>query len=132
MVAPDPQPLWRDLGGEMAVAEMPGDPHQMLRVTAFDFSQRLRRRDDFDQSAIFQHQRVTAAQCDRAFEVEQERKPTRARHCHPPAVAIVEIKHDGIGRRLDPAMLAADFSGADHVTMLTVFDQIIARRLWRV
>jgi hypothetical protein len=29
-------------------------------------------------------------------------------------VTIVEIEHDGIGRRLVPAMLAANLRGADH------------------
>jgi hypothetical protein len=29
-------------------------------------------------------------------------------------VPVVEIKHDGIGRGLRPAMLAEDFGGADH------------------
>jgi hypothetical protein len=30
-------------------------------------------------------------------------------------VTVVEIEHDGIGRRLAPAMLALNAGGADHV-----------------
>ena len=56
----------------MAVAEMPGDPNQMLRIVAANFGQRLRRRDHLDQPAIVEHQRVAAAQRDRVFQVEQK------------------------------------------------------------
>ena len=93
---------------------MPGDANQMLRVGAPDLGQRLRRGDDFDQSAVLEHQRVAAAQRDRIFKVEQEFKSPRARHRHPPPVAIVEIEHDGVGRRCRPAMLSLDPGGADH------------------
>jgi hypothetical protein len=99
----------------MTIAEMPGNPNQMLRVVAADFSQRLRRGDNLDQAAVVEHQRVAAPKCDRVFEIEQERKPTRAGHRHPPPMPIVETEDDGIGRRLAPAMLPADFGGADHV-----------------
>jgi hypothetical protein len=34
-------------------------------------------------------------------------------------VTVVEIEHDGIGRRLRPAMRAADPGRADHEKMLT-------------
>src|ERR1700761_8404682 len=52
MVAPDTQTPRRDLGRQMAVTEMPGNPNQMLRIGAANFGQRLRRRDDLDQPAI--------------------------------------------------------------------------------
>jgi hypothetical protein len=32
-------------------------------------------------------------------------------------VTIVEIEHDGVGRRIIPAMLAANLRGADHRLM---------------
>jgi hypothetical protein len=100
----------------MTVAEMPGQTNQMLRVAAPDLEQRLRRRDHLDQPAIFQHQRVTAAQRNRVFKVEQEFKSARARHRHPPPVPVVEIEHDGIGRGFTPAMLTMDLGCADHAS----------------
>ena len=106
VIAADAQALRHDLRRQMAVAEMPGDPDQMMRIGALDLEQRLRRRDHFDQPAVFQHQRVAAAQCDGVFEVEQEFEPARARHRHPPPVPIVEIEHHGIGGGFRPAMLA--------------------------
>lgn len=114
VIAPDTQAPCRDLRRQMAVAEMPCDPNQVLRVVAADLGQRLRRRHDFDQPAIVEHQRVTAAQRDRVLQIEQKFQSARAPHRHPPPVPIVEIEHDGIGRRLTPAMLPANLRGADH------------------
>jgi hypothetical protein len=98
----------------MAVAEMPGDADQMLRIVTANFQQRLRRRHDLDQPAIIEHQRVSATQRDRILEVQQEFKPARARHRHSPPVAIIEVEHDGIGWRLAPVMLTPYLRGADH------------------
>ena len=100
----------------MPVAEMPGDPDQMMRVAAANLDQRLGRGNHFDQPAVLEHQRIATAQCDGVFKIEQEFEPARAGHRHAPAMTIVEIKHDGIGRRLIPAMRAADLRGAGHMT----------------
>jgi hypothetical protein len=114
MVAANPQAFRHDLGRQMAIAEMPGDPHQMQRVGAADFRQRLRSGDHLDQAAVLQHQGIATAQCDGVLEVEQEFEPARARHRHPPPVPVVEIEHDGVGCGMRPAMLAQNFGGADH------------------
>ena len=60
VIAPDAQALRRDLCRQMAVAEVPGEPHQMLRIGPPDLSERLRCRDHLDQPAIVEHQRVAA------------------------------------------------------------------------
>src|SRR6266446_1752820 len=119
VIAPDPQAFGHDLRWQMAVAEMPGDSNQMVRVGAPYLEQRLRRRHHFDQTPIVEHQRVAAAQRDRVFQIEQERQAPRAGHRHPPPVTVVEVEHDGIGRRLRPAMLPADLGCADHARTLT-------------
>jgi hypothetical protein len=93
---------------------MPGDKGQMLRIVTPDLGQRLGRGDDLDQPVIVEHQRVTASQHRRVFQVEQKLKAARAPHRHPPPVTIVKIENDGIGRRLDPAMVRADLRCADH------------------
>ena len=114
VVAADAQALRHDLGRQVAVAEMPGDPHQMERIGATDFDQRFGGCDHLDQAAVFQHQRIAAAQGDGIFQIEQEFQPARARHRHPPPVPVVEVEYDGIGRGVRPAMLALNFGGADH------------------
>jgi hypothetical protein len=119
VIAPDTQALGHDLRRQMAIAEMPGDPNQMMRIVAPDLGQRLRRRDDLDQSAIVEHQRVATSQHDRVFQVEQEFKPARAGHRHPPPVTIVETENDGIGWRLGPVVPRANLARADHAKMLT-------------
>ena len=99
----------------MAVAEMPGNANQVLRIGAADLRQRLGCSHHLDQPAVLQHQRVAAAQRDRVFQIEQEFEPARARHRHPPPVPIVEIEHHGIGCGFRPAMPAQDSCSADHV-----------------
>ena len=120
VVAANPQALRHDLRRQMAIAEMPGDANQILRIGATDFQKQLGRRYDLNQSSVLEHQSVAATQCDRTLEVKQEFKPARARHRHPPAMTIVEIEHDRIGRRLTPAMGTANLRGADHAALFLI------------
>jgi hypothetical protein len=117
VIAADAQSPLRDLRRQVPIAEVPGEAHQMLRIVSPDFQKRLGRRHHLDQPAVFEHQRVAAAQGDRIFQIEQEFQPTRALHHHPPTVAIVKIGHDAIGRSLAPAMLSANLCGSDHRKM---------------
>jgi hypothetical protein len=118
VIPADAQALRHDLRRQMAIAEMPGDTHQMLRIAASDLQQRLGGRHDFDQPPILQDKRIAAAQRDRAFEVEQEFEATRCGHRHPPPMTIVEIEHDRVGGRVLPAMLRFDLCGTDHAIIL--------------
>ena len=115
MIAPDPQALWHDLRRQMTVAEMPGKANQMLRIGGPDLGQGLGCRDHLDQPAIVEHQSVAATKCYGIFQIEQEFQSARAGHRHSPPVAVVEIEHHGIGRRLTPVMLATYLGGADLV-----------------
>ena len=114
MIAPNAQALGHDLGRQMAVAEMPGDPDQIMRIRPSDFDQQLRRRHHLDQATILEHQGVAAAQRDRVFEIKQKRKSARTGHRHPPPVPVVEIKHDGIDWGFRPAMLGLNSRCTDH------------------
>jgi len=98
----------------MAIAEVPGEPHQMLRIPALDFDQRFRGGNDLDQAAVVEHQGIAATQRDRLFQVEQEFEPAGAGHRHSPPVPVIEVEHDGIGRSLAPAVLRLDVCGAHH------------------
>src|SRR6185437_10971000 len=86
VIPADAQSLRHELRRQMAVAEMPGDPDQVMRIAALDLEQRLGRRHHLDQPAVLEHQRVAAAQGDGVLEIKQELQPARARHCHPPAM----------------------------------------------
>ena len=61
VIAPDAQAAGHDLGRQMAIAEVPGDPYQMAGIGAPDLEQRLGRGHHLDQPAVFQHQRIAAA-----------------------------------------------------------------------
>jgi hypothetical protein len=117
VIAPDPQRLAHDLRRQMAIAEMPGKANQMEWVVTANFEQRFRGGHDFDETPVLQNQRIAAAQRHRGFEVEQEFQPARTGHGHPPPVAVVEVQHDGIGRRLCPMVLSLDLCRADHLTV---------------
>src|SRR4051812_9502888 len=125
VIAPDAQAPAHDLGRQMTVAEMPGDPHQMAWIQPSDFEQRLGRRHHLDQAAVFQHQRIAAAQRDGVFEVEQEFGATRTRHRHPPPVAVVEVEHHGIRRRFRPAILAANLRRLYHTLMVSTLSALM-------
>ena len=114
VVTANAQGFGHELRRQMAVAEMPGDADEMVRIAAADLEQRLGRRHHFHQPAILQHQRIAAAQRDGVLEIEQEFEPARPSHRHPPPVPVVEIEHDGVGCRFCPAMLSQDFGCADH------------------
>jgi hypothetical protein len=114
VIPADPYSPTRDLGRQMAVAEMPGNPHQMLRILAADFKQRLRRRHDLHQPAVLKHQRIATTQRHRILKIQQELKSARTRHRHSPPVTVVEIEHDRVGRRFAPAMMRLDLRRADH------------------
>ena len=114
VIPADSQSLGHDLRRQMPVAEMPGDADQMLWITSLDLEQRLGSRDHFNEPAVLQHQRIAAAERDGILQVEQEFESARPSHRHAAAMPVVEIEHDGVGRRVLPAVLRCDFCGADH------------------
>jgi len=119
VIAPDPQMLARDLDRQVPVAEVPGKPHHLPGIDAAQLNQRLGRGDDLDQATVLEHQRVTAAQRDGLRQVEQEFEAVRAGHGHAPPVPVVELQHDGIGRRIAPAARGLDRRRAQHAQRLT-------------
>jgi hypothetical protein len=118
MVPANSQALGQDLGRQVPVAEMPGEPHQMMRIAGANFEQRLGRRHDLDQPAVLQHQGIATAKRGGVLEVEQECEPAGPGHRQTATVAIVEIEQDGIGSGLFPTMLPEHARGADHAEIL--------------
>ncbi len=114
MIAANAEALADDLGRQMPVAEMPGDPHEMVWISTANFHQRFGRRHHLDQPPVFQHQRIAAAQRDGFLQVQQEFQPARAGHRHPPPVPVVETENHRIGGGLGPANLRANLRCADH------------------
>ena len=84
-----------DLGGEVPVAEVPGDPRQLVRIGAADLEKRLGRRLDGNEGAILEPDAVARAQARRFGEIEQEGEPLRSgQHEAPPRTLVVVEPHD--------------------------------------
>ena len=114
VVPADAQSLGHDLRRQMAVAEMPADADEVVRIAAADLEQRLGSRDHLDQPSVLQHQRIAAAQRDGMLQVEQEFETARPGHGHAAAVPVVEIEHDRIHRCFREAVLPLDLRRPDH------------------
>jgi hypothetical protein len=117
VVSANAQGFGHELRRQMAVAEMPGDADEMVRIVAADLEQRLGCRDHFDQPSVLQHQRIAAAQCNGILQVEQEFETSRPCHRHAAAVPIVEIEHDRIRRRFREAVLSLNLRRPDHALL---------------
>ena len=103
VIAPDAQPLARDLHVDVAIADMPGEPCQIVAIRSGDFDQRLGPPDHADDCAILEHQSVAVAQRGGLRKIEQEFRAALAAQHDPPAMAVMRIKRDRIdGFRLVP------------------------------
>jgi hypothetical protein len=118
VIAADAQGLGHDLRRQMAVAEVPADADEVVRIAAADLEQRLGRRDHLDEPAVLQHQRIAAAQRNGILQIEQEFEAARPRHGHAAAVPVVEIEHDRIRWRVREAVLSPDLRRPDHALYL--------------
>lgn len=114
MIPADAQPTIGNLDREVAVAEMPGQPQQMLRIAGADLGQRFRRTDNLDEPSIFEADRVARAQGHGFGQIQQEAKASHAFHGHATAMPVVIIKHHRIGGVSCPVALGDDGFGADH------------------
>jgi hypothetical protein len=69
-----------DLEGNMAIAEMPSDARQLLRVGATHLDQRLGRGDDLDEPSVLQTQGVARAQRQSVAQSEFDRQTAHSDH----------------------------------------------------
>ena len=94
---------------QMAIAQMPGDPDQSGAICAADLRQRFGRRDHFDDAPVVKREPVAAAQHHRFGQIEQEFEAADAGHRDAPAMALIIVEHDRIGRLAGPR--AGGFDG---------------------
>ena len=113
-VAANPDAVGQNLHGQMAVAKVPGEAREIARFADADFGQRLGRGDDLDETTVFQHQGVPAAQHHSFGKIEQKLEAVGALHGRAPAMALVKIHHNGVGGPGLPGALRADEIGCDH------------------
>lgn len=115
MVVLDVERLSRDLGGRVAVADMPGDAHQPQRVVGPDLQQALGRSPDQNEAAVLQPYRVAVIERGRPVEIEQDVEAGVALQSETAAAAILVIQRQGLDDaiRLDRGF-ANDGGGAKH------------------
>lgn len=119
MIAADAKALADDLCRQVTIPKMPGDPHQMMRIGAADLHQRFGRRDHLDESPVFQHQGIAAAQGHGFLQVQQEFQPSRTGHGHAAPVPVVETEDHRVGSP-GPTAGRANLRRADHDGVLIV------------
>jgi hypothetical protein len=112
MVAADEDEILAELRRQVAVAEVPGEAHQVAWVFCQDARERLEGRLDRDAAAVLQFEEVAIAERARLGQVEKEFEPFLALHRHAAAVPRIEIEDDGIGGLARYGFGNAD--GTDH------------------
>lgn len=103
MIATDANAVGENLRGHMAIAEMPGDAREVMRIACGDFGDGLACRDHPNHAAILQLQPVAVVEHRRFGKIEQEYGVAVAAHGDAATVPPVMRQFDGIGfRRLGP------------------------------
>jgi hypothetical protein len=114
VIAADDEALTIEHRGEMTIAEVPGNPHQMAQVVATDLGEWFPCSDDFEVSTVLKHQSIALAKAVRLLEIEQEFEPGVRHHHDATPMAAVEIENDeGIRFRL-ATLGRRNRNGADH------------------
>lgn len=115
VVVADIQRGLADLGGDVAVADMPGDLRQPDGIVGRHLDQALRGRRDADETAVLQLHRVAVVEDGGTVEVEQELEPAIRPEGDTAPVPGFVIERQGVG---DPLGLhggpAKDGGGTDH------------------
>lgn len=134
VIAPRADTVRQQLDRDMAVAEMPGQTSQTGHIGQARLDQRLGRRDDFDQTAVVEHQQVVGAQARRAVQMDVDSVAFDACRGRRLAAALGIIEDHGIGDRSPVAMVSGDdarsarHDGQDFRLSVQAF-RAVARRL---
>ena len=114
-IAGDADAVGEQLGRDMAVAEMPGEARQMMRVARDDLRHRLLGGDHRDRASVLERNPVILLQPGGFRQVEQEHHVALAAHGDAPAVAPVMGQHHAVGGGGDiPGSGGQERTGTDH------------------
>src|SRR5262245_3172724 len=116
MVATNAQPIADDLHVDMPVADMPGEPRQLVTVGGGDFDQRLWAADDAHDAAVIENETITVAECRGLRQVEQEGGAALAGQNDAAAMALMRIERNLIdGASAVPIARGLDCMRAFHL-----------------
>jgi len=94
VIAANAQPIADDLHLDMTIADMPGEPRQLLTSGGRDLDQRLPPADDAHDAAVVEHETVTVPQSGRPRQVEQKGRAAFAGQDHAAAMPLVRIEQN--------------------------------------
>jgi hypothetical protein len=122
VILADAQPFRPDLGFEMPVAKMPGQPHLVQPIAALDLEQRLRFGDDLNQPPIFEHIRIAMGERGCFGEIDQHFKAAHRGDHTPTSAAILKGQHDAVGDGFEFDLGGGhERMGVEHETFLERF-----------
>ena len=78
----------------VAIADVPGEPGEIMRARRRDLDQRLGLAGNPHDCAVLEHEPVAVPQRGRMRQVEQECGAALARQRDPPAMALIGVEHD--------------------------------------
>lgn len=114
VIVADAQTITEELGRQVPVAEMPGDPDKIGRAGGSDLEQPLGHRLHQNQTAILKLESIAILHHGRLLEIEQEHGLADATHDETAAVAIVALESKRICGRAGPSAGGKDAGGGDH------------------
>ena len=118
VIAADTQSIVCDLHVGVAVAEVPGKPHQVERLACRDCDQGLGLARHQHHRAVVENDAVAVAHRHRLVEIEQEFGPALALEHDAAAMPVGRAQHDAVdGGRGIPGASAADGEAALHVRL---------------
>lgn len=120
VIPADPECVAHQLGRQMPVAQVPGDPDQMGSVPRPDLHQVFRLGKHFNDAAIFQFQAVTMVQMHGGRLVQQKGQATFACQNRPAAMAVFPVKSDPVGSRRLPGSGSQYGFNPDHAPSFTL------------
>jgi hypothetical protein len=98
VVAAHAQPIADDLNVDVAIADVPGEPCQLVSIGGGDLDKRLRPPGNAHDRAILEDEAVAVAQRRRLRQVEQESRTAFAGQDDAAAMALLRIERDAIDR----------------------------------
>lgn len=119
MIAPDTDTISDDLHIRVAVAEMPGQPHEFARRRGSDLDKFFRLAADAHDRAVFQYKTVAVAQRHRLVEIEQDFRALLAREHNAATLAVIGIEDNTVdGHGVGPLAGRGDGGDAMHTATL--------------
>jgi hypothetical protein len=99
VIGPDAKNLTPDLGGNMPVAEMPGQPHELTRIRVSDVDDKLGRRPNDEPRPVIELHAVSIGHCGRRGQIEKYLVALIRDQADASTMPMIEIESDRANRK---------------------------------